>query len=139
VGTEKSVPDKYKSIDMAYVPVLMPGLWDCHIHYFGFGDKYSLDAAARVPLILAGARGARDVLVTLRAGFTSVRELAGYGIDLSKAIAEGIWLVPTYILPVVRSARQEVGGTHMAHVSMIYWMLSIAAQTSASTTELTSV
>jgi imidazolonepropionase-like amidohydrolase len=65
-GAEKSVPDKYKSINIAHVPVLMPGLWDCHIHYFGFGIEYSLDAAARVPLILAGARGARDVLVTLR-------------------------------------------------------------------------
>jgi imidazolonepropionase-like amidohydrolase len=113
VGTEKSLPDKYKSIDMAYVPVLMPGLWDCHVHFFGFGNEYSLDAAARVPLVLAGARGARDVLVTLRAGFTSVRELAGYGIDLSKAIAEGSLVGPNIYSS--SCAISQTGGHGDAH------------------------
>jgi len=112
-GTEKSVPDKYKSINMAHVPVLMPGLWDCHIHYLGLGNEYSLDAAARVPLILAGARGARDVLVTLRAGFTSVRELAGYGIDLSKAIAEGTLVGPNIYSS--NCALSQTGGHGDAH------------------------
>jgi hypothetical protein len=49
-GCEKSLPDEYKSIAVVYVPSIMPGLWDCYLHCFGFGNEYSLDAAARVPL-----------------------------------------------------------------------------------------
>jgi imidazolonepropionase-like amidohydrolase len=113
VGSDMSLPEKYMSLDMTFVPVLMPGLWDCHIHFFGIGNEYSLDAAARVPLVLAGARGARDALVTLRAGFTSVRELAGYGIDLSKAIAEGTLVGPNIYSS--NCAISQTGGHGDAH------------------------
>lgn len=44
-----------------------------------------------LPQSLAGARTARDLLATLSAGFTSVREMGGYGVFISKAIDEG-WI-----------------------------------------------
>ena len=44
-----------------------------------------------LPQSLAGARTARDLAATLNAGFTSVRELAGYGVFISKAVNEG-WI-----------------------------------------------
>jgi hypothetical protein len=91
----------------------MLGLWDCHLHYFRFGNEYLFDAAARVPLILAGDRGARDVLVTLQAGFTSVRELAGYGVDLSKAIFEGTLVGPNICSSCC--AISQTGGHGDAH------------------------
>ena len=69
----------------------MPGMWDCHVHFMG-SDKTSIDEWAIVPPALAGARSAKDVAATLNAGFTSVREMAGYGVELSKAIDEG-WLL----------------------------------------------
>jgi hypothetical protein len=29
------IPVKYSAIPFAQVSYLMPGLWDCHVHYFG--------------------------------------------------------------------------------------------------------
>lgn len=92
-GAQKSVPEEYESVDTTRVPVLMPGLWDCHVHYLG-SQHASIDAFYQTPQALAGARSARDVAATLRAGFTSVRELAGYGVELSQAIDEGTLIGP---------------------------------------------
>ena len=87
------------------VPVLMPGLWDCHCHYLGEAEP-NLDHLAVLPHALAGARSARDVAATLNAGFTSVRELAGFGAELSKAINEG-WLPGPNIYSVFDSRSQQ--------------------------------
>ena len=38
---------------------------------------------------LTGARIARDVALLLNAGFTSVREMAGYGLQIAEGIKEG--------------------------------------------------
>jgi imidazolonepropionase-like amidohydrolase len=54
-------------------------------------DTTSLEPLATLPQSLAGARIARDCAATLNAGFTSVRELAGYGVFVSRAINEG-WI-----------------------------------------------
>ncbi|KAL5093935.1 hypothetical protein Trisim1_009409 [Trichoderma cf. simile WF8] len=32
IGSPDKVPAKYRSITPLHVPVLMPGLWDCHVH-----------------------------------------------------------------------------------------------------------
>ena len=66
----------------------MPGLWDVHVHYFGITSS-SLDNLLLLPQPLAGARLAPDLAATLNAGFTSIRELGGYGIELAKAVDEG--------------------------------------------------
>lgn len=49
---------------------------------------------SKIPKSLAGARSARDVAATLNAGFTSCRELCGFGIELSQAINEGALVGP---------------------------------------------
>lgn len=87
-GRKAKLPSKYAKVPATVVPVVMPGLWDCHVHYFGF-DSLFLDQVATLAQSLAGIRAARDVAMTLNAGFTSVREVGGYGIDFSKAIDEG--------------------------------------------------
>lgn len=88
VGETSNLPTKYQEISPIEVPILMPGLWDCHVHLCG-SAKYSLDDLASTHMAVAGARCARDVVAMLNAGFTSVRELAGYGVQLATVIDEG--------------------------------------------------
>ncbi|KIX09048.1 uncharacterized protein Z518_00126 [Rhinocladiella mackenziei CBS 650.93] len=70
------------------VPVITPGLWDCHVHFLGT-TSYQTEDIWREPRALCSARGARDVAELLNAGYTSVRELGGDGHELAKAINEG--------------------------------------------------
>ena len=90
VGQTKELPDELSISVRMGVPVLMPGLWDCHVHYFGL-LKISVDFVAGTPQALSGIRSARDLVATLNAGVTSVREVGGYGADLSQAVEEG-WI-----------------------------------------------
>ena len=93
-GTIKSiqptsqVPPPFKKLPTTNVPVLMPGLWDCHVHFLGSKTFNFSEIVTQSPA-LAGSRIARNVHDILMSGFTSVRELAGYGLEVSKAIEEG--------------------------------------------------
>lgn len=90
-GATADLPYIYSDVTASTkVPVLLPGLWDCHVHYFGIADS-NVDHMALLPPALAGMRSARDVMATLNAGYTSVREVGGYGIDIKLAIDEG-WI-----------------------------------------------
>lgn len=90
-GATTDLPQRYLDLTASSkVPVLMPGLWDCHVHFFGIADS-NVDHMALLPPALAGMRSARDVMATLNAGYTSVREVGGYGIDIKLAIEEG-WI-----------------------------------------------
>lgn len=60
------------------VPVLLPGLWDCHVHFIGHIEQSMAGMVAASPFF-AGSRSSHDVAATLNAGFTSVRETAGWG------------------------------------------------------------
>jgi imidazolonepropionase-like amidohydrolase len=81
VGEYSGRPSKYDAIKFTHVPVLMPGLWDCHVHFGGHGLAFNNlnDHRSFLPGYesLAGAITAADLKRTLEAGFTSVRELAG--------------------------------------------------------------
>src|SRR5579859_5769078 len=58
---------------------VMPGMWDCHGHFFG-ARTFDLGRVALEPLALRAARSARDLRAALDAGVTSVREVGGLGI-----------------------------------------------------------
>lgn len=90
VGKTDRLDSKYKTLQAIRVPVLMPGLWDSHLHFNG-ATMYGADVMASTHQAVAGARLARDVVALLNAGFTSVRELAGYGVQMAQVIEEG-WL-----------------------------------------------
>jgi imidazolonepropionase-like amidohydrolase len=90
VGETDKLPAEYKSLTAVKVPILMPGMWDCHVHFQGT-TAMGVDIIASTHMALAGARLAKDIVATLNAGFTSVRELAGYGVQLAQVINEG-WL-----------------------------------------------
>ena len=112
VGKSSQLPMPYRTTSAIKVPILMPGMWDAHVHFMGF-DTLKLDDLVTTPQALCGARLARDVAATLNAGFTSVRELAGYGVELSKAISSG-WLPGPNIYSSV-SPLSITGGHGDAH------------------------
>jgi len=95
VGHDSSIPTKYKSVSFTEVPVLMPGLWDCHIHIQGRGPNGERDDRKFVKSgALAGVRAAKELERTLLAGFTSVREVGGFGGEVAPAIEDGTCIGP---------------------------------------------
>lgn len=77
------------------VPVLLPGLWECHAHFEGLGSTLNLETDASMPVAQKAARATADIAATLAGGVTSVREVGGHGIDIRHAIADGSILGPT--------------------------------------------
>lgn len=70
------------------VPVVMPGMWDAHCHFFGI-RRPNLEALVTDPIALRAMRITHDARRALMAGFTSVREVGGLGVYMARAIAEG--------------------------------------------------
>ncbi|KAH8649842.1 hypothetical protein BX600DRAFT_387908 [Xylariales sp. PMI_506] len=94
VGPESSLPGRYRSLLFTRVPVLMPGLWDCHLHIHGFGPKGRESTQFTGSGALYGARAAKELERTLLAGFTSIREVSGFGGEVAPAIEEGTIIGP---------------------------------------------
>ncbi|HLU30140.1 MAG TPA: amidohydrolase family protein, partial [Acidimicrobiia bacterium] len=70
---------------------VMPGLWDAHTHFMGLArGVVNLEALITQTPHIGILRAARDAAAALEAGFTSVREVGGYGALLSVAIEEGV-------------------------------------------------
>ncbi|KAI1257365.1 hypothetical protein MGN70_000405 [Eutypa lata] len=92
VGPQSALPQKYtdpphKSYS---VPYLMPGLWDCHVH---FGGESTAEPSV-LPFIghhpaSSGARLAKGCWTALQRGYTSLRDVAGYGCEVALAIDDG--------------------------------------------------
>ena len=95
VTSNTEIVQTFSHVKTTHVKVLMPGMWDCHVHLMGIhkvaGDAF-VDAWKNQ--VLSGARSARDVMLLLDAGFTSVREMAGWGLQLDQAIQEGSLVGP---------------------------------------------
>ena len=88
VGLSHSIPEEFKHLLPTYVPVLMPGLWDCHTHFLG-AESFNFDSIVSLSPATAGARLARSCSDILNSGFTSVRELGGWACEIAPAIEEG--------------------------------------------------
>lgn len=73
---------------------VMPGMWDCHAHFIGSAAMDPVQWAVEPPAA-AGARAAVDAVTALRAGFTSIREVGGVGVDLARTVADGTLPGPT--------------------------------------------
>jgi len=87
-GSIEGSPPAGTSDQTTSVPAVLPGLWDCHTH-FGGVRKLSMEEAIYTSHPVALIRSVRDAERVLRAGFTSIRELGGFGIFLSRAVNEG--------------------------------------------------
>src|SRR5271163_3576361 len=103
------------------VATVMPGMWDCHGHFFG-SRTFDLGQLALEPLALRGARSARDLRAALDAGVTSVREVGGLGLHLARAVAEGVLDGPSiYAAGAILST---TGGHGDLHSYPLDWMIS---------------
>lgn len=99
VGKDTDIPKHYFDEPHKHytVPFLMPGLWDCHCHFAGHHNTTDeADVAAvfgRHPAT-AGARLARQCWEALQRGYTSLRDMGGYGCEVAIAIEEGTIVGP---------------------------------------------
>ncbi|KAK8056826.1 Amidohydrolase [Apiospora rasikravindrae] len=97
VGAAADLPGKYAEAGhhRAFsVPVVMPGLWDVHTHFDGGGPEELPSYLSFVTEHPAsqGARLARQCWESLQRGYgmgTSLRDVAGYGCEIAKAIDDG--------------------------------------------------
>jgi imidazolonepropionase-like amidohydrolase len=80
--------------DVTRVPVVMPGLWECHAHFVGLAEP-NLEKFVTEPPARLAARAVGDLHRTLMGGVTSAREMGGIGIDIQPAIAAGQVSGPT--------------------------------------------
>lgn len=69
-------------------PTVMPGLWECHGHFLGLLTA-NFDEMSSLRPQLAAMRVTHDAGAALDAGFTSVREMGGYGTFLARSVNEG--------------------------------------------------
>ncbi|MFQ5524199.1 MAG: amidohydrolase family protein [Acidimicrobiia bacterium] len=97
---------------------VMPGMWECHGHFLGtytanIEEMHTLRPQLGAMRVTADARRALD------AGFTSVREMGGYGTFLSRAIDEGQVVGPNvYASGSMLSMTAGHGDTHGMDLDM---------------------
>jgi imidazolonepropionase-like amidohydrolase len=111
--------------EVFHVPVVMPGMWDCHTHLVGTRAGFGLDTVLLTPPALAGARAVGDLTAALHAGITSVRELGGHGPEVAQAVAEGSVTGPD-VYPA-GAAISPTGGHGDAHRLPHAWVRDCAA------------
>src|SRR5579859_6604574 len=92
------------------VRTVMPGLWDCHVHFLGVRGM-DLEEIVREPQALLAARASKSAEAVLRAGFTSVREVGGYGVYLALGSTKGLLPAPPSTRPARSSARPAATAT----------------------------
>ncbi|KAG7038154.1 amidohydrolase [Colletotrichum scovillei] len=101
VGPQSAIPKEYTdSPHKSYsTPYLMPGLWDCHAHFGGespdagsSGDPYQVFITEHPAA--SGARLTRMCWLALQRGYTSLRDVAGMGCEISRAIEDGTIVGP---------------------------------------------
>lgn len=107
------------------VPVVMPGMWDCHGHFLGV-TRLDLAEVMRTPIAVSAARVVGDAHVALMAGFTSVREPGGLGVYLARVINEGLAVGPhVYGAGAILS---QTAGHGDLHEYPLKWMHDLAEQ-----------
>ncbi|KAI2463352.1 amidohydrolase [Annulohypoxylon bovei var. microspora] len=99
VGARAALPAEYtEASHKTYsVPYLMPGLWDCHVHFGGESEAEGSDSflgfIAEHPAA-AGARLTRGCWEAIQRGYTSLRDVAGFGCEVGRAIDDGTIVGP---------------------------------------------
>ena len=105
------------------VDTVMPGMWDVHGHFFGINEARIEEFLATHPAVSA-LRAADDAHRALMAGFTSIREVGGYGVFLAKAIEEGTIVGPTiYGAGDALSPTGGHGDVHSFPLDMVHALL----------------
>lgn len=108
------------------VPVVMPGMWDCHGHFFGVVVP-DVEQLMKLPGPTAGARIVADAAAAIDAGFTTVREPGGLGTYLAHVIEEGT--VPGPHIHAAGAALSTTGGHGDIHAFPLEWVHDLGART----------
>ena len=87
-GPVEGAPRATAGTKVDRVPVVLPGLWDCHGHLMGLRSA-NIEEFAKTALPVLAARAVADARRALLAGFTSVRDLVGLGVHLARTVDEG--------------------------------------------------
>jgi imidazolonepropionase-like amidohydrolase len=87
-GPLEGAPAGSPSDTTVKVPTVMPGLWDTHTHFIGVRN-FSMEEMVYTSNWVGILRAARDAEKVLRLGFTSIRELGGFGVYLGRATKDG--------------------------------------------------
>ncbi|KAH8655438.1 hypothetical protein BX600DRAFT_368082, partial [Xylariales sp. PMI_506] len=88
-----NVPTEFTDAPRTHVRYLLPGLWDCHAHFTGT-KKVEYEAILQTHPASVGAANARVFYDLVMAGFTSIREVGGFGIETSQAVKAGLIIGP---------------------------------------------
>ncbi|MEM9515176.1 MAG: amidohydrolase family protein [Actinomycetota bacterium] len=70
------------------VATVMPGLWDCHVHFVGTATPDVERMLTEHPVTAAG-RAVADAAALVDGGVTSARDVGGLGLQLAPVFAEG--------------------------------------------------
>ncbi len=120
-GSAEAAPPPNPDDEIHEVDVVMPGLWDCHTHFTGLRGPVGTEQLMLNQAEVAVARSVRDARLALDAGFTSVREVGGYGVYLARVIDEGTVPGPT-VYPA-GSVISPTGGHSDAHGLPHSWVV----------------
>ena len=104
------------------VPVVMPGLWDCHAHFLGM-ETADLQRLALTSVVTTTARSTADAARTLMGGVTTVRDVGGNGLQLAAAIDEGA--VPGPNIHGAGAILSTTGGHADVHSLPLDWVHQI--------------
>ena len=118
-GPSSAAPPASAGDDTVEVPVVMPGLWDCHAHFLGL-DVVDLERLALTPVVVTAARATADAARTIAGGVTSVRDVGGNGLQLARAIDEGS--VPGPKIYGAGSILSTTGGHADVHSLPLDWV-----------------
>lgn len=89
-GRHADLPSHYRDrvVQQFHVPYLMPGLWDFHSHFIGSGPQDDAlppyQVFVSVHAATHGARLARGCWEALQRGYTSLRDLGGFGCEVAQ-------------------------------------------------------
>ncbi|MDQ3962680.1 MAG: amidohydrolase family protein [Actinomycetota bacterium] len=114
-----------RATDSYQIPVVMPGMWDCHGHFLGV-TRLDLAEVMRTPIAVSAARIVGDAYAALMAGFTSVREPGGLGVYLARVINEG--LAPGPHIYGAGAILSQTAGHGDLHEYPLKWMHDLAEQ-----------
>jgi imidazolonepropionase-like amidohydrolase len=120
-GPRASAPET-PDAQLVRVPAVMPGLWDCHTHFAGALNSDTLQRLTD-PSPLEAMRVVGDARLALDAGFTSVREVGGYGIFLARAVEEGSVVGPTVY--AAGAGLSPTGGHFDVHMIPTSWVCDL--------------
>ncbi|MGI9645212.1 MAG: metal-dependent hydrolase family protein [Ilumatobacteraceae bacterium] len=121
-GPSAAAPSAGSDDETVEVPVVMPGLWDCHAHFLGL-HVVDLERLALTPVVVTAARATADAARTLEGGVTSVRDVGGTGLQLARAIDEGS--VPGPKIYGAGSILSTTGGHADVHSLPLDWVHQI--------------